>query len=142
MDIDVTYLIQLGIFLFLLVSLNSIILKPFLKVIRERDAKIEGAREEVEVLRKQGDADQAAYQERMRKARFEAHEAREALKGEGREEQRKILTATREEIAKVIASARDEIEAAELRARMHLSSDTEALAESLVHKMVQSEERP
>lgn len=136
MDIDVTYLIQLGIFLFLLVSLNQIILKPFLRVIRERDAKIEGARGEVEGLRAAGDADQAAYQDRMRTARHDAHESREALKGEGREEQRKILTETREEIAKVVGAARDEIEAAELRARMHLSSDTEELAESLVEKMV------
>ena len=139
MDIDVTYLIQLGIFLFLLVSLNRIILAPFLSVIRDRDAKIEGARDEVQVLRASGDADQLAYQEQMRKARHRAHEAREALKGEGREEQRKILSATREEIAKVIAAARADISEAELRASTHLASDTEALAESLVAKLVRSE---
>ena len=39
MDLDVTFLFQLGIFLVCLVGLNGLILKPFLAVIQEREAK-------------------------------------------------------------------------------------------------------
>ncbi|MEZ4270203.1 MAG: ATP synthase F0 subunit B [Myxococcota bacterium] len=73
MDIDVTYIFQFGLFLVVLVSLNGMILKPLLRVIEERERQIDGAQQEVERLRREGDANMETYQTRMRGARVEAH---------------------------------------------------------------------
>lgn len=136
MDIDVTYLIQLGIFLFALVTLNGLILKPFLRVIEKREEMIEGAKREVEILLRHGDADMEKYQARMRDARRDAHGAREDLRSEGRDEERKLLAEVRAEIADKLSAARQEVGAAESEARAELSTETDEMAQEIVRKIL------
>ncbi len=136
MDLDVTLLFQLGLFLVCLVVLNGLIFKPFLRVIEEREERIEGAREDVERLTKLGDADMEQYQARMREARRKAQQEREALKSDGRDEERRLLAETRAQIAEGLGEKRNQISAAELEARRSLSADTEALTRQLVSKVL------
>lgn len=139
MDIDVTYLIQLGIFLFALVTLNSLILQPFLRVIEKREEMIEGAKRDVEILRKQGDADMEKYQARMRDAGRDAHRAREDLRDEGRDEERKLLAEVRAQIADKLNAARQEVGDAESKARAELSTETDEMVREIVGKILDQE---
>ena len=136
MDIDVTILIELGLFLFCLVSLNGMILKPFLKVIEDREAKIEGAQEEVELLTRLGGEAMEKYQARMREAQLKAQRQQESLKSEGREEERRLLAEVRADIADKLNKARQEVVQAEQNARQELSGDTDQLARQLVSKII------
>ncbi len=136
MDIDLTYLFQLGLFLICLVTINGLLLRPFLRVIMERDEKIEGAQEDSERLQKLGDADMEKYQARMRDAKVKAQAEREKHRNEGREAERKLLAEVRAEIAHKIDEARTEIGAAEIEAQKDLSVDTEKMARQLVEKVL------
>jgi F-type H+-transporting ATPase subunit b len=136
MDIDVTYLIQFGLFLFTLVTLNGLILQPFLKVLQERDARTEGAQAEVSVLLEAGDRDMAAYQKRMREARGTAQKEREALRDEGRAQERSYLADIRAEIADTLNSARDQVKDEEARARAELARESDAMARELVERIL------
>ena len=136
MDLDVTYFIQLGIFLTCLVTLNGLIIQPFLKVIMEREAQTEGAQEQVAGLTAQGDTDMDAYQLRMREARGVASKAREALREEGRAQERQLLADLRAEVADTLNKTRAEVATAEEQARSQLGADTDAMARELVQKIL------
>ena len=136
MDLDVTWLFQLGLFLICLVGLNGMILKPFLRVLQEREEKIEGARAAVVELTKLGDTDMEQYQARMRRARREAEQELEGFKTKARDEERRLLAETRAEIAQALNQARGEVAEAELEARQNLSKDTDSLARHLVSKVL------
>lgn len=139
MDIDVTALFQIGFFLFLLISLNGLIIKPLMNVIQQREQQTTGTQEEVVRLQKQGDSDMEAYQARMREARKEAHKAREALKEEGRSHERDLLAKARAEVAQAMAKARAEVEDAEKKAQDTLFADTDAVAKQVVGKVLNRE---
>jgi len=136
MDIDVTYIFQFGLFLVVLVGLNGIILKPVLSIILEREQKIEGARDEVQLLTKLGDEDMEKYQDRMRGARQKAQQAREALTNEGRETERTMLADVRAQIAEKLNRTRTQVGDAEDKARGQLAQESEALSRQLAEKIL------
>jgi F-type H+-transporting ATPase subunit b len=142
MDIDLTLLFQLGLFLLALVVLNRLLFKPLLEVIEQRREKMVGLKEQIERLRHDAAADLAVYQSRLREARDLAQREREALVSAGREEERRLLADVRAEIAKALNEARVEIERAELEAHASLSRDTEEMARHLVSKVLGREVRP
>ena len=136
MDIDITIVLQMGIFLTLLVTLNVILLKPFQRVIEERDAKIEGAQDEAERLRHVGDEAMDKYQLQMREARAKAQDARQKEREAGRDDERKILNDVRNDIANELNKARVEVGEAESVARSALDDKSAALAEDIVAKIL------
>ena len=136
MDLDITFVLQFGILSGLLVILNGLLLKPFLKVIEERDKKIAGAREESDKLTKLGEQDMEAYQAQMREARGKAQAETHTLREEGRDQERKILAEVRAEIADSLNKARAEVAEEEASARQKLATDVEPLAQDIVRKVL------
>ena len=136
MDLDVTYLIQLGLILCAVVIVNGLLLRPVLKVILLRQEKIEGAHADALRLTDLGDGDQKEYQARMREARDAASRERETLRSEGRDEERKLLNQVRADLAKNLAGARGEIRKAEDNARLEIADETQKMSRSLVHKIL------
>jgi F-type H+-transporting ATPase subunit b len=136
MDIDVTFLFQLGMLLTTLVVLNGVLLRPFLGVIEAREAKIEGARDKARDLELRGNAHMEQYQAQMRQARFKAAGERDAIRTEARAEERKMLAQVRNEIAEKMNVTRKQLTAAEAEAGRNLSAQTEALARQLVAKVL------
>jgi F0F1-type ATP synthase membrane subunit b/b' len=136
MDLDVTYLFQLGLFLFCVVLVNGLILRPILTTILARKEKIDGAISEAERLVALGDGDREQYLDRIRKARVAAQREREALRSQGRDEERALLASVRAELAKKLSGTREELREAEVRAQGELGSDTRELAKSLAEKIL------
>lgn len=140
MDIDITIFLQLGLFLVLLTVLNFVLFKPFLALIEKRHERIEGLREQSEHLTAQSGADSEAYQMRMREARAAASREREALRNQGRDENRRLLQQARSEIAASLNQVRQAVSEAEELSRKNLSADTSALARQLVRKVLGTKE--
>lgn len=136
MDLDVTLIVQLLIFLTLLVTLQGILFKPFLGVLEARHAKMEGAQDEIGRLQRLGAEDLEKYQTRIREARDLALRERDALRNQGREEERRLLNEVRAEITRTLNEAREKVSTAERDARQQLSAETEALARRMVEKVL------
>ena len=136
MDIDVTILFQLGLFLLAMVVLTGVLLKPVMRVIEARYQKIEGAEIEAERLDKLAIEHREAYLARIREARTKARRAREALRATGNDEKRKLLADVRAEIAKAVNDTREQVTKAELEAYRNLSVETDALARRLVSRVL------
>ncbi len=142
MDIDLTILFQLALFLGLLVSLTGIIIRPLMKVIDARYERLEGGKAEVSRLERLADENRSAYQARIHEARAVARREREGLRVKASEGSRKMLADVRAEIALKLNATRDEVRAAETEAQVALSADTDTLARSLVAKIIGREVSP
>lgn len=136
MDIDVTILFQLGLFLLTLVVVTSLLLKPVMRVIEGRFQKIEGAQAEAARLDRQAAESRDAYLMRIREALNAARREREALKAAGNDEKRKLLADVRAGIALAMNDTREHVAVAELEAYRNLSTETEALARRLVARVL------
>ena len=136
MDLDVTLIFQLTLFVALLVLLNGILFKPFLKVIEDRHNKIHGAKEEADRLARLAGLDRETYEARLRDAKRQAQGEREALRQSGREEERRLLAEVRAEIARGLNETREQVSAAERAAKQSLATQTDALARQLVEKVL------
>ncbi|MEL6761817.1 MAG: ATP synthase F0 subunit B [Myxococcota bacterium] len=136
MDIDVTILIQAGIVLFLLLSLNGLLFKPMLEVFDAREAKLQGARDSIESLNRLAKEDLEAYRTRIREANDRAQDEKEALRDAGRARERELLSEVRAEIADSLNDARSTIEAQEGQARQSLSAQVDTLAGDMASKIL------
>ena len=136
MDIDVTFLIQFGIYVLILGVLTPLLLKPFQRVIDERENKTDGARAEVERLKDLAGQDQAAYEARLADSRAAASRERDALRSEGREEEKRIIGDARAEVLETLNASRAQIAQAEQSARDELDGQRQELADQLVEKVL------
>lgn len=136
MDLDVTLLAQLTIFVVVLFGLNLILFKPLLTVLDTRDQKLNGARDEVQNLSRLSAADLEVYQTKIREARDAGQREREAMKNEGRERERKILTDVRTEITHQLNAARERIGGEADQQKRKLAGETEGLAAAMVEKVL------
>ena len=136
MDLDLTFLLQFGLVVVLLLILNPLLLRPMLQILELRHEKIHGMRQEIDRLSRQAAEDKKAYETQMAVALKEAQKVREEYRVAGRDEERRILNATREEITGLIGQAREEIRQAEQEAQKNLESEVDAFAKELMDKIV------
>ena len=136
MDLDLTFVIQLLIFLTLLLVLTPVVLRPFQRVIDERESKTRGARAEASRLETLAAQDRSAYQARLDEGRAAAARERDALRAAGREQEREIIGQARGDVLTVLGKSREEIEAAETTARASLEAEQSVLAAALVEKVL------
>ncbi|OGQ79424.1 MAG: hypothetical protein A2289_05470 [Deltaproteobacteria bacterium RIFOXYA12_FULL_58_15] len=142
MDIDITIVFQLALFVVLLMILTQLLFKPFLKVVEERHQKIHGTKSEVDRLERLATENQSAYVARVREARNVARQEREALRTAGNDEKRKLLADVRMEIAEKLNETREQVAKSEAEARIELAAQTANLAGELVRKVVGREVTP
>jgi F-type H+-transporting ATPase subunit b len=136
MDIDVTFLIQFGIYVLILGVLTPLLLKPFQRVIDERENKTDGARAEVDRLKDLAGQDKDAYEARLSDSRAAASRERDSLRTDGRNEEKRIVGAARAEVLETLNASRAEILKAETTAREELEGQRQELTDQLVEKVL------
>ena len=96
-DLDVTVVAALVIFIGLMVVLNGMLFKPYLEILEKRGLKIEGAREEAKKISARAGESVGVYDAKLAEARAEAVQQRDALRREGQDAEEVALTAARTE---------------------------------------------
>ena len=120
LDIDLSFVIQLGILLALWVMLKGLVFGPYLKSIEARAAKTSDTREAAEALQERAQTLEDRYQAGMADARVRAAAERQALRVDGlgdkdasvaraRTETHEQLTDERVVIAEQISRARAQL---------------------------------
>ena len=90
-DIDITVVIQLVIFLFTIVVLNLLLVKPIREIIKKREAHLSGMLAEAEKFTDQADGKLQNYEAELAKARAAGAEERNVFKGQAAEQEKAIL---------------------------------------------------
>ena len=134
--LDLSLFIQIVLMLFLITVLNSILYKPIREVLKERQARMEGMREEAERYERSASQLLEDFERRLQEARSKGQAEREARKAEARAEERRLIEeSTKEAQAKkeeLLSGLRQELEAA----RSELKSQAEAFAVEIAQKLL------
>lgn len=127
------------VFLFYL-FLKAKLFGPLEKVMAERSARIEGAREESEANQAAAQEKMRAYQEAQKKARAEVYAEQEAKRRTVLEERAKLVRETRERANGKIRAAKDVIAKELTTARAQLEQESHALGAEIARAIL--ERRP
>lgn len=136
LDVNSWFFAQLANFIFLLIILNVILYKPFLRLFKERDENTKGALEKAKALDSEKDGLLAQVDAKLAEARGKARKSFEALSKEGADIQRIALEAAQNEAVDINRKAKADLEAATEKARASLKSDVESFAKQIVEKLV------
>jgi F-type H+-transporting ATPase subunit b len=116
------------LFLLLVFPVNQLVLKPLLRVLEERSARIEGARKRAGEVGAQADAALARYSAAVEEARKRAGELRRDALERARGGQVRILAEARRSAEAELAVARSGVAGALAEARATLRAQSEGLA--------------
>ncbi|MBI5665068.1 MAG: ATP synthase F0 subunit B [Nitrospirae bacterium] len=136
LDVNAWFFAQLANFILLLIILNSLLYKPFLRLFKERDENTKGALEKAKALDREKDGLLAQIEAKLTEARGKARTSFESLSKEGADVQRSALEAAQNEAVEINRKAKADLEAATEKARASLKSDVETFAKQIVEKLV------
>jgi len=135
-DLNSTLLIQMVNFLVLIFVLNVLLYKPIMKVIETRKKRVEGSKEAVDSLDEVVAQKVADYEDKLRQARTEAMNQREAVKSEGTEAGKKILGDARNEITGMVQEFKVKLSKEKDEARSILKDRTREIALEISEKVL------
>lgn len=135
-DIDLTVLIQLGLFVVLMVLLNKMVFQPFLKSIELREARTDKAREDAADIKVRAEALSTEYRDAIQAARAEAANHRQTLRDGGAQHKDTQVAAARTAAAANIASAQTKAAGQFEVAHAALANDVEALSQQVAGKVL------
>ena len=135
-DLDLTFIIQIGIFLVLLFILNKLLFKPYLKLFEERDGLVDGMREGASAIKKQVAEKSAQFDEAVREATLGAAQRVERMRAEGQAVAADMLAKSREKSAAEIEKAVTQIRAEAEVARKDLVRDVNLISVQIAEKVL------
>lgn len=135
-DIDLTVLIQLGLFLVLLVLLNKMIFQPFLKSIDLREQRTDKARADAAAIKARAEQLSEDYRDTIQSARAEAASERQSLRLDGLSDKESQVEAARSEASETLAAAQAQAKSQFDAARAKLLQDVDALSEKVAGKVL------
>jgi F-type H+-transporting ATPase subunit b len=118
----------IALFALLIAPANALVLKPLLRVLDERDARIGGTRARAERLEQDAAEVLARYERAVRETREDSERTRRALLTEVRSEVQREIAAARNEAEGRLDGARAEITASLESARGALRGEAQDLA--------------
>jgi F-type H+-transporting ATPase subunit b len=136
LDVDGTLFVQMGFFLATLFILHFLLIRPYLRTLDLRSEAVEGSTEEAGEMSAQSEILSSKYDEKVLKARRDAHEVRESLRTQGLAEQDDILGEVRAELAQTLEEQRSQIAAHVEDARSELEARADQLAESMIQRLL------
>jgi F-type H+-transporting ATPase subunit b len=135
-DIDLTVVVQLVLFLILFVIANRLLFQPYLQLRERRKAGIDGARAEAERMTAQADAKLADYEKQLTVARDRANEEGRKVRAEAAAHERQVTDQARASAQKAIDEAQATMRSETEAARTQLMPQADALARAISSKLL------
>lgn len=136
MELNITFVVQLAIFLFAMLWLSLLLFRPMLRLLEERDTRIEGTRREVARLATSGSEKAGIIEIRLDEARTEALTERKRLREEGQRIYSEAVESARKESQAKLEQARGDLESAVQAASNVLRGESDILATRIVEKVL------
>jgi F-type H+-transporting ATPase subunit b len=135
-DINYTLLVQLANFIFLIIVLNALLLKPVLKHMAARDKKVAMSHEEAKEYADRAETMLADFEAELADTRVKANQHYHGLQQEGISEQRARLAAAKATAQEMVEKAKGEIDASASGARAILKKEMEKLPGEIASKLL------
>lgn len=135
-DIDLTVLVQFGLFLLLFLVSNKLLFQPYLALRERRKQGIDGARGEADRMTAQADAKLADYEKQLASARNRANEEGRKLRTEASAHEKDVTDKARGEAQKALDEATARMKQETEAARATLLPQADALAKQIATKLL------
>lgn len=135
-DIDITIVIQLVIFLFTLTVLNFLLFKPIREIIKKREAHLSGMLSEAEQFNDSAEGKLKNYEAQLAEARAAGVAERNALKGAAQAEEKAILQDALAETAAELKAVREQVAKDTEAAMSTLKGQVDAMAAKAAAKVL------
>lgn len=136
-DLDVTFLFELGAFLFLMITMQHLFFKPLLRNLDHRRDAIIGAREVAEELTLEAETLVVQRRDAIETARDTAHSLVTSMKAEGVIREKEVVSEAQRVVEAQIGDGRREIQRAVAASRQETDKEAEQLATTLVNHLLQ-----
>jgi F-type H+-transporting ATPase subunit b len=135
-DINYTLFIQAGLFIFLMLVLNAIFFKPFLRFLEQRQGKISG--DETEAARLQEEAERRRLQvdEGLHQGQLQALEEKGRIQDAGAQTGKQVVNTVHQEVEEEMRKIKAQIAQESKQARAELEQRQGALAQKIAAKIL------
>ncbi|HDM32620.1 MAG TPA: ATPase [Deltaproteobacteria bacterium] len=131
-----TFFVQMVNFLVLMFILDRILYRPILKILDERDKKIETGQEKAKELLEKSEYMLKDYKEKISDAKVEALEIKNSAIKEAEEEANRIINDGRKKAEQILEEIKADAERQVETARKELESEVGAIASSIVNQVL------
>ncbi len=138
-DLDLTLLIQLGVFGITAFIGSKLLFKPYLALRDHRSERIEGGRLEAERFQAQAEASLADYRQKLDSARGRALANSRKLQAEAATKERSLATEARQKAGALLDEGRNTIATQVDEARRTLAQQADSLGEKVAAKLLRRE---
>ena len=138
-DLNMTLLIQWGIYIALMVFLHFFLFKPVLKVIDARQARIEGTIAGAEELQTQAAHNREEYETKMKSAKERVFVRTAAIREAASREAKEVMDKAREEAMAQVEATKARIQQESEVVRKELLANVDTLARSIAGKILERE---
>jgi len=135
-SLDLAFVIQFVNFLLLMLVLNIFLFKPIRKVMADRKAQIDGARERAAAVDKDVQEKMALYEARLREIKAKAHAERDALRADALREEAALIEKARKEAADSLSSIKARVAKEAADAKEFLTVQARSLSLEICEKVL------
>jgi len=141
-DLDVTVVAQIVLFLILLAILKPLLFDTMLKLFEEREKRIDGAKLQARKMDEASAGALTKYESEMQKARAAGNEEREKFRAEGVKAENEILGRVRESTAQSLEVGRQQLRTDVEQVRNALRAESTTLVRQLASRVLGHEVEP
>lgn len=135
-SLDLAFVIQFVNFLILMLVLNIFLFKPIRKVMADRKARIDGARERAAAVDKDVQEKMALYEARLREIKAKANAERDALRSDALREEAAVIEKARKEAAESLSSIKNSVAKEAADAKEFLTVQARSLSLEICEKVL------
>ncbi len=136
LDINMWFFVLVLNFLALLFILNIVLFKPLLKIFKEREDTVKGSLDAAKDMSNRREETIARMNKELAETRNKAKDVFEALKVEGLQNQKEVLSKAEAEASQVLEKAKADLKAEAEKARTTLRADIDKFSDEIVRKLV------
>ena len=135
-DVDASFVFQLGLFLLFFLLMNFLVIRPMLRAHQLRFSRMEGARQDAEAMDLRAARAHAEYEEKITSTRQDAVSERDTIRDKANESRRVAVDEVRKEIADAMAKAQDARSTSLDSALAEVDAQANTLADAIVARLI------
>lgn len=135
--INLTLVFQIIGFFVLLIILNRFLYAPVLRILKEREEKIEGSIRKAAETEKEVSTGLVTYEKKLKEAAIKGNEERNRFRAEAQAREKEILDAARVKASAEFARMRGELEASKASAMKSLKEESRAISKNIAEKILE-----
>jgi F-type H+-transporting ATPase subunit b len=141
-DVDLTFIVQVVLFVILTIVLKPLLFDPMLRLFEERERRIEGAKLQARKIDEKSANALGKYESEMLNARTMASADRERIRAEGLAREQQIVGAARAATAKVLDAGKRAAHAEADRVRTDLKTQAGEMARDIATRVLGRQVQP